>query len=104
MNTIRISGPTGVIRWGYRPAITLGAWTLADGILTGPITHRDPIASTQRPLMFCIPRPSGSFWKWPIEALEFAGSTLTATLGPQETAIHVPDSTPRRSPPSDFAR
>lgn len=75
-----------MLRWGYRTAATLGAWTV-EGVpgawtLTAAVVQQDDFAVSQRPLL--IVTPNG--WRWPVETLQIADGTLTASVSPQEPA------------------
>lgn len=82
-NRIAFSGPSGLIRWGYHTAATVGPWTLSNGTLTAPIVTCDDFKASQRPLTFVVPQPK-SDWVWSVQSLQIAGGSLTAVLGPSE--------------------
>jgi len=89
MNAIKFTGTAGEVRWGYTPAATLATWELVanetgGGTVTAKVVTQDMFRVAQRPLTFVVPRPSGPAWCWPIQSLQLAGETLTASLGPQE--------------------
>jgi hypothetical protein len=87
MNAFRYTGQAAEVRWGYFIAAALGAFTLtANGTgtrVTAEVRDVDPIKSVQPGLRFCVVRQS-TVWTWPIESLQIADGTLTASLGPQE--------------------
>lgn len=80
---IRLAGAEGQVRWVYHIAAVLGSWTLEDRVLTATIKTSEDVKLSQQPLNFFVPRP-GHPWVWPIESLQIADGTLTATVGPQE--------------------
>lgn len=81
-------GAEATIRWGYHPAVRLGAWAVegppTTRMLTGTVKESDEFRVQQQPLTFVVSRPQGSAWCWPVETLQIAGDQLTAKLGPQE--------------------
>lgn len=83
-HAIRITGKTGVIRWGFHPAATVGAWTIqndAAGVaLTAAVDTVDPFRLTQAPLTFQAAVGAGT-WRWPVESVTVLDGTLTARLG-----------------------
>lgn len=85
-NAFHLKGAAAILRWGYRTAATLGAWTVegAPGAwtLTAVVQQQDDFAVSQRPLT--IVTPNG--WRWPVETLQIAEGTLTASVRPQEPA------------------
>ena len=78
-HAVTFGGPAGVMRWGYYDAATLRDWSLKDRILTATVVEKDDTRLTQRPLSFVVIRPSTT-WSWPVDTLQIAGSSLTATL------------------------
>ena len=85
---LRISGQDAAIRWGYHAAAVVRSWTVTreDGgsyVLAAAIVSSDAYRLSQRPLVFVAPHAKGA-WRWPIEALQMTGASLTATLGPKE--------------------
>lgn len=90
---VTVRGLTASMRWGYFHVAELSAYTVTKdslGVwtLTATVGHVDAFRVTQRPLVFVAPhlaqagRPS--VWCWPVETLQIAGASLTATLGPPE--------------------
>lgn len=84
-----VTGAEGYVRWGYRQAVLLRAWTITKdehGILslTGTVSDVDDFAVSQRPLKFAAPNG----WRWPVvsESLQMTGASLTAVLGPKESS------------------
>lgn len=88
-NHLEIRGDAGQLRWSYHVAALLGSWTLVDHVLTAKVLTSDALRVSQRPLTFLVPRP-GRPWVWPLDSLQIADGTLTATVGPQERADHAP--------------
>ena len=91
MPTMHMRGAVGELVCWYQRVALLRAWTLhsvgAGLELTAEIESVDAHRVTQRPLTFRVPRAEGKKpWRWPVVALHIAasGSSLTATLGPQE--------------------
>lgn len=86
-NTTTMRGHGGEVRWGYHIASTLKSWTLAaepaGGTLTAEVVSHDAYRVSQQPLTFVVPRPHGQ-WSWPVQSLQITGTSLRATLGPQE--------------------
>ena len=98
-HSIPIRGQAGAIRWGYRTAAALGAWTLTQDrgtpeqpqpmrrILRAAVLTSDPLAlrQGQADLRLVVPRPKGAL-TWPVlqVALDADGRGLTAILGPYE--------------------
>jgi len=84
---VTVSGASGVLKWGYSTAGTLGAWTVARTesawVLTGTIVKTDAFRVTQRPLAFEALHALG-VWRWPVVSLQMTGASLTAVLGPKE--------------------
>ena len=88
MPSCTIQGTSGVIKWAWHDAATLGAWTLTTrdtgGDLTATVTSSDDYTLTQPALTFCVTRQNGITWKWPVNTLFIADGTMHASLGPQE--------------------
>ena len=84
MNTITFRGPAGELRWGYYTAAILGAWEVSGTTLTAQVVSCNPSQVSQRPVMFVVPRGASPAWRWPIETLQIAGTSLTATVLPPE--------------------
>ena len=98
LNAITLRGARASLVWGYRPAATVGSWTVERrrddekspwtwtlrATLAGDV---DTFAIRQRPLIFSAPR-KGGFFAWQVHALTVhdarAPVTVTATLGPPE--------------------
>jgi hypothetical protein len=99
VHSLPIRGQSGAIRWGYRTAAALGAWTLTQDrgtpdlpqplrrILRAAVLQVDPLALRQGAagLRLVIPRPKGAL-AWPVlqVAIDPDGRGLTALLGPYE--------------------
>jgi len=77
-------GVAGEIRWSYHRAATLGTWTIDAGRLTATILQADPFALSQQPLTFVVVRPKGIVWRWGLREVQREGSSLQATLVPEE--------------------
>jgi hypothetical protein len=90
MGSMTLRGPSGEIAWGYRGAAVVGPWamTTTDGgqtvHLTADVVSSDACAVSQSPLTFICRRPEREPWRWPVQSLQIAGTSLTAVLGPQE--------------------
>ena len=86
--SMTITGPQAQLRWGYYQAAQLGSWSVeagpGGGTLTATVVSQDAFRVSQRPLTFVVTRPKGVVWRWPIQTLQIAGTTLTASIGPQE--------------------
>lgn len=84
---VTVSGIEGSLRWGYHPAGALRDWTVTrtddTWALTATVVQTDAFRVAQRPLAFVAPHANGA-WRWPIQALQISGASLTATLGPPE--------------------
>jgi hypothetical protein len=88
MNTVVIKGAAAQVKWAYHDAASLSSWTVVPdasggGTLTATVIQMDALRVAQQPLTFVVQRP-GSSWKWTIRELQIAGTSLTATLVPQE--------------------
>jgi hypothetical protein len=87
---IHMRGAAAELKALYQPAAQLRAWTLhtigdsATTQLSAELVSHNARRLAQRPLTFVIQRPRGKSWRWPVLDLRIAGSSLTATLGPQE--------------------
>jgi hypothetical protein len=81
---LTVTGAEASVRWGYRPAATLRAWTMTkteDGLtVSGTVEALDAFAVSQRPLTLVL--PSGVTWS--MLTLQMAGASCSATLGPAE--------------------
>ena len=90
MNKATLRGPSAEVRWAYHRAADLGPWTMTlldthgNVSMTAAVISSDAFRVSQQPLTLVVPRPNGNAWRWPIQSLQIAGSTLTASLGPQE--------------------
>ena len=86
---LTLTGAEAVIRWGYHVACGVTSWTLTgDGgalTLSGSVVKADHYRMSQRPLVFVVTR-NGVTLRWPILELQIAGASLSATLGPKESA------------------
>ena len=98
-HSVPIRGQAGAIRWGYRTAAALGAWTLTQDrgtpeqpqplrrILRASVVYVDPLALRQAAgaLQLVVPRPKGALtWSVLQVAIDADGRGLTALLGPYE--------------------
>ncbi len=88
MHTIVMKGATARLQWGYYPAAELAAWSVSadpsgGGTLTATVIQSDALRVAQQPLTLVVPRPQGS-WRWSVASLQIAGTSLTATVRPQE--------------------
>lgn len=83
MNTITWRGPSGQVRWAYYTAAELAAWEVSGSTLTATVVSHDALRIQQQPLTFVVPRSTGS-WVWSIQSLQMTGTSLTATVSPQE--------------------
>jgi hypothetical protein len=95
--TITLRGVEGAIVWAYKPAVTLGSWSVKHD-KTGPGPTRgfelratiigavDSFSLRQRPLLFTAPRRgrNAGYFCFPVQQLRVNEQTLTATLGPPE--------------------
>jgi len=85
---LTIRGEVGEVRWAYHLVGTLTEWTVTNDAgartLTGTMQTSDTFRLTQQPLVFQASHPHG-VWRWPIHSLQMTGTTLTASLGPQES-------------------
>ncbi len=82
---ITISGPEGVLRWGWHQAARLRSWTMTRNeagqwTVTGTLAEVNDYAVSQRPLTFVTPK--GLVWQ--ITELQLRGASCVAVLGPQE--------------------
>jgi len=89
-NTYHIRGAAAEVRWGFRLAATLGPWTV-DGLpgawtFSAVVLEHDDFRVSQRPLT--VVTPNG--WRWPVTTLQIAGTTLTASVSPQESCDVLP--------------
>lgn len=76
-----IRGKVAEIRWGYHLAARLGSWTLDGGVLSATVLDVDTFRVSQSPLTVVI----GGISR-PIDGLQIAGWTLTASICPQENS------------------
>ncbi len=84
-SSVRVHGASGVVRWGYHPAATLGAWTITASpdrvlLLTAAVQASDALRIAQRPLTFAA-LIAGRTLTWPLVSVSISGSQLTGTLG-----------------------
>lgn len=83
-----ITGVVGQVKWHYYVAAAINGYTVsrsAEGQWTvrATVVLSDAFKLSQRPLVFVAPTKQGDM-RWPIESLELAEGTLTASLGPPE--------------------
>lgn len=79
----QMRGLEATVRWGYRTAAALGAWTFNrtdnGGTVTARIVTRDAFLMTQVPLD--VRAPMGrAIWRWRITSLQINDTTLTASV------------------------
>lgn len=85
MGLSRVTGEEGELKWGYRRAATVRAWSLTKGddnvwTLTGTVSDLDDFALSQPALKFVTPNG----WRFPITELQTQDASLRARLGPLE--------------------
>jgi hypothetical protein len=78
-----MTGVEGAVRWGYRTAARLGAWTYERGTLTAELLTRDDFALQQDPLTVSAVMGKAT-WRWLVTGVQINGSTLTASVVNQE--------------------
>jgi len=87
--SVTVRGVDARLVWGYLPAGTLGAYTVTREsgrwTLTATVVTSDAFRVAQHPLAFVAPHTHGA-WRWPIATLSIVDGTLTASLGPPESA------------------
>ena len=84
-NKFVIRGQTGELRWGYRLAATLGAWTIDSGHLTASVSSSNAFRVTQTPLTFDVVRPSGKRWSWKVADVTVADNRCWARIDEGES-------------------
>lgn len=88
MPSFVLKGSAAVVQWGWHNAAQLGSYTFTasdvGGDVTAMVTSVDAVKLSQPALTFCITRPNGTRWTWPVLSLHIADGTLSASLGPQE--------------------
>lgn len=84
MQSIALKGSAAEVRWAYRSAASLGAWTVNGTALEAVVTAHDAYAIQKTPLEFVVRRPNGRAWSWPITGVRVDGATLYAELTPEE--------------------
>jgi hypothetical protein len=81
-HAVGFSGQGGAVFWGFRPAATLGPWSVSLGVLMATVAEADVFRLTQSPLTWVIPNGGG---KPPtrrrLEDVVYDGATLTASVG-----------------------
>lgn len=81
---LAFSGVSGEIRWSYRRAAVLGAWTAGGGWVTATIVSADEFMLTQTGLQFYGTLSPGSApTVRPIVSLQRLGDAVTLHLGPK---------------------
>lgn len=86
---ITIHGADGELFWGYSSVGTVRAWTVTrhtpsdPGTLSGTVEHLNAFRASQHPITFVVQHKQG-VWRWPLETLQIAGTSLTARLRPLE--------------------
>ena len=80
-------GPlVGLIKYAYQTAGEVSGFVIqSDPVekrttLTGIVTNANPFLLARRPLMFVVPRKTGT-WRWPIESLIVTEGHVHGTLG-----------------------
>ena len=83
----QMRGHEAAVKWGYKPAASLGAWTYdrkdGAGTLTAEIRSCDEFCLGQSPLLVLAPM-GRALWRWRITQLQINGSTLVAGVVEQE--------------------
>ena len=82
-NSFVFRGAAGELRWGYHSAAVLTGWELQDNKLTATVASQDDFKVSQQPLTFVVHRPTTT-WTWVVNTLQIAGTSLSATVTPQE--------------------
>ena len=82
-------GPSGQIVLSYLTAVVFGPWSFdggpAGGVLRAQVISVDKYRVQQTPLSVSIHMGKAT-WRRPVVDLSITGQSLTATLGPVETA------------------
>lgn len=91
MHNLTWTGAEAQVRWGYHSAATLRDWTVSRDEhgslkLYASVVRADAFRLSQRPLVFVVNHPKGS-WRWPITELQNEGASVRATLGPKESNV-----------------
>lgn len=85
---LTMTGHDGTIVWGYHTAASCVSWSLSatgtTGTLIATVSKADSFKLTQQDLKFRVRRQTGTSWEWPIESLQIADRTITATVRLQE--------------------
>jgi hypothetical protein len=71
----RVQGATAALRWGYRVAATLGAWTIEDQAFSATVLQRDTFCLDQRPLVLVV---GGQ--QWLLETLAVSGDQVVGRV------------------------
>jgi hypothetical protein len=83
----QMDGWEATVRWGYRPAASLGRWTYehapGGGSFKAEIVSSDAFCLEQQPLVLSAPMGRAT-WTWHITSLQINGTTFTATVVNQE--------------------
>lgn len=84
-HSLTVTGQRALIFWGYREIGALSGWSLsahdgAVGTLTGTVERGDAFQLSQQGLEVRIVRQKGQPWRWPVQSLQLAGRTVTATV------------------------
>jgi len=85
LGSVTVQGVDGKLYWGYHLVGTVRSWTAtrsASGVLalTATLNQFDTTVS-QRPIVFVVQHQHGA-WRWPLESLQIAGETLSASIRP----------------------
>ncbi len=91
-NSLTLRGTRGAVLWGYREAVVLRSWSIAQDKqskvwkLTGVPERVDAFQARQKGLLFTAPRAEArdGFWAWAVEALDVFPGKIIARLGPPE--------------------
>jgi hypothetical protein len=93
-HALTITGQRALVFWGYREVGALSGWSLTAhdggvGTLTGTTERGDIFYLLQQGLEVRIVRQKGQLWRWPVQSLQLAGKTVTATVRlADEAEIH----------------
>jgi len=82
-NSFVFRGAAGELRWGWHKAADLTGWELKDNKLTATVASKDEFTVSQQPLTFVVHR-STTTWKFVVNTLQIADTSLSATVTPQE--------------------
>lgn len=88
--SVTVRGPEGKLYWGYFLVGTLQAWTATRSFTTGvgsltatiddvDTDRIDTARDSQLPVV-CVVTHQHGVWRWPLESLQIADKTLTASI------------------------